>query len=211
MQVDSALLRCLSNDSENQFSNWLAYLLGQMKNADILKLFGLTAFLTDTEKNDRPKKVCRESWVASGHENQTGRLDIFVECTPMVHICIETKRGEAQSADTSKQRGYFRSLRRQGITLFCFLLVTHSSEPVVDNFDVILWRDLTLRFRRWVISVLRKRSGPHIYLAFVLGFVAAVERGILGLSLGTDTGVPSVETIAYLTKFVNVENVEEDA
>jgi len=205
MQADLAFLRWVSGQHENSFSDWLAYVLdNQMTNGEIADLLGVNAFLHDREKNLRPLHVQREPWVRSGHENSSGRVDVLVQCTQEAIIVIETKRGSAESADTRKQQGYYRSLQRQGTRLYCILLVTQANEAVVDHFNVVFWRDFTLRLRRWVSARSGDRSIPHTYLAILLGFVSAVERGILGLSL--ENAVPSTETIDYLRDFVKGVN-----
>jgi hypothetical protein len=84
--------------------------------------------------------------------------------------------------------------------LYCVLLVTNAHELTVDQFNVVLWRNLTLRLRKWVSTRTGGFSIPHTYLAILLGLVAAIEGGILGLSL--QKAFPSSETINYLREFV---------
>ena len=143
--------------------------------------------------------MIRERFLEEGHEGHTGRIDILVECGSDLVIAVEVKICAAEVADTEKQEGYRRALRKYvGRSVRRILLVTKAEEDVYHGFEVRLWRELCLELRR-AIGHIRERHGLTT-AAMVLAFAGAVEQNLLGFHRD---GAPGLT--AYLQEFVGQE------
>jgi len=195
--VDLGTHRWLKGSREEAYSDWLAWVLEQVGSVgDIQRIFGI-----DEERpvDSAQPQVIRERPLEEGHEGHTGRMDILVECGNNLVIAVEVKICAAEDADTEKQEGYRRALRKcAGRSVRRILLVTKAEEDPYHGFEVRLWREVCLQLRR-AICPIRERRGLTA-AAMVLAFAGAVEQNLLGFHRD---GAPGLT--AYLQEFVRQE------
>jgi len=176
--VDLGTHRWLEGSREEAYSDWLAWVLEQVgSGGDIQRLLGI--------EEERPvaspqAQVIRERPLEEGHEGHTGRIDILVECGSDLVIAIEVKICAAEEADTEKQEGYRRALRKRypGRSVAPILLVTDAEKDQCHGFEVRHWREVCLELRR-AIGRIRESHGLTA-AAMVLAFAGAVEQNLLG-------------------------------
>jgi hypothetical protein len=129
-----------------------------------------------------------------------GRIDILVECGNDLVVAVEVKVCAAEEADTEKQEGYRRALKKYaGRSVRRVLLVTDAEKDRCHGFEVRLWREVCLELRR-AIGRIRERRGGLTAAAMVLAFAGAVEQNLLGFHR---KGAPGMT--AYLQEFIGQE------
>jgi hypothetical protein len=184
LMVDFGMHRWLAEDREEAYSDWLAWVVEQLKTPDLVfRLFGETC---PPEWSARPTTltVRREPVVPYGHAGHEGRLDLLIDYKVLPLLVVEVKKGGAEQADVEKQEGYRRSLKERHPTreLRPVLLVTSAEEATSEgDFVVRTWAEVCVELRRMAAGEL-KISVPRISVALVLAFVAAVEQNLLGFS-----------------------------
>src|SRR5438445_2937970 len=109
LALNFGLNRWLSGAREEAYSDWLEWLLRQLRPVEICQLLHVPANhrvrpIIDALPN-APAPVRRDLWVRHGHEGAAGRLDLTLTIGQKAVIVLEIKRGDAQSADTAKQEG----------------------------------------------------------------------------------------------------------
>jgi hypothetical protein len=197
--VDLGTHRWLKGSREEAYSDWLAWVLEQVGSVgDIQRILGIEG---ERPVGSRQPQVIREHPLDEGHEGHTGRIDILVECGSNLVIAVEVKICGAEEADTEKQEGYLRALRKKypGRSVAPILLATDAEKDRCHGFEVCLWREVCLELRR-VIARIRKRRGGLTAAAMVLAFTGAVEQNLLGFHRD---GAPGMT--AYLQEFIRQE------
>ena len=145
------LHRWLRNDREEAYSDWLAWLLSELRDGASVGMFLFGDSIPEEIRETKAVcKVERERWVPAGHKDQAGRLDCVVTFGDTIVIVIEVKVQGADSADTVKQIGYFNWLTEQDALCQRALLLTTDAKKAADydKFNVVLWRDLSRRGRK---------------------------------------------------------------
>jgi hypothetical protein len=165
---------------------------------EIGDLFNVSELVETSVAHEKPR-VHRELWVKRGHNDASGRLDVVVELPGRAALVLELKRGDANSADTRKQEGYFQEMERSGMTCRYRLLVTDAPPGEIHHFEPFRYAELCLGLRRWVMAVSNDLRG-HTFVALVLAFVGAVESNLLGLRI--TIGLPSHAVLNHLSNFV---------
>jgi hypothetical protein len=125
--------------------------------------------------------IRRECCVPEGHIDHEGRLDLVIRFGSRAIIVIEVKTGHADTADTAKQKGYLRWLRRQRQPAKeAVLLAVSAEEQEYDGFVFVAWQDVCIEMRRLGVEMIK--DDRKMAAAMVLAFVAAVEQNLLGFS-----------------------------
>jgi hypothetical protein len=203
LELDFGLNRWLLGQREEAYSDWLDWLFSNLCAGELLELL-------DIRRDDPVGKlivqhpteritVRREVNVEKGHEDSTGRLDLELKVTDSARVVIEVKKGSALFSDTRKQSGYIESLTKQKIQFYPILLVTDSVEKEVDGFYVLLYSDLCLALRRFVVKRIDDKRG-YIFLSFVLALAATLESNLI--NLGIFARRPTSATVNHLNKFM---------
>ena len=199
LELDLGVHRWLAQDREEAYADWLAWILGRMTVQEITDLFEVPHLVDSRVAHQPPARIHRELWVKQGHEGASGRLDVVVELPGNTALVLELKRGDADSADTAKQEGYFREMERSGMQCSYRLLVTDAPAEDVHHFTPLRYAALCLRLRRWVVG---GQNAPrnHTWVALVLAFIGAVESNLLDLKV--TAGLPSHAVLNHLSAFV---------
>lgn len=196
--LDLGAHRWLKSEREEAYSDWLAWLLGQMPSGDILKLFELPPPEDGCDLESPPLKVYREMWVEKGHEEATGRLDVVIMLPGNNAIVIEVKKGCLAASDLLKQGGYYESVRKSGWDCRFFLLVSDEEGESSFGFTVLPYSKLCRKLRFWAQQQCQRQElGDLGRVAMILAFVAAVEANLLGIFL-SKSRLPSEATLNYL-------------
>jgi hypothetical protein len=184
LTVDLGMHRWLAADREEAYSDWLAWVVEQLKTPDLVfRLFGQPC-CSEWSAHSPPPAVYREPVVPFGHAGHEGRLDLLIDYPSLPLLVIEVKKGDAERADKKKQEGYRQSLKERHPTrkLCPILLVTSAKEATSDgDFVVRTWAEVCVELRRMAGHELKDRL-PGIAVALILAFVAAVEENLLGFS-----------------------------
>jgi len=184
--VDLGLHRWLASDREEAYSDWLQWVVEQVKEPEsVFRLFGLELKDTTNWRNTS-LSVERELTVPSGHPGHEGRLDLVIRFGAHALIVIEVKKTGADEADTAKHPGYQLWLHEQAVPesqRHSILLATTANKTEYDGFQFRSWADVCVRLRRMVVksSQFRART-PLVTCALILAFVGAVEQNLLKFS-----------------------------
>jgi hypothetical protein len=182
--VDLGTHRWLADDREEAYSDWLAWVVEQLKAPEpVFRLFGEKC-PAEWSACSTALAVSREPVVPSGHAGHEGRLDLLIDYDGLPLLIVEVKKGGAEQADTEKQGGYRRSVekRHPNRELRPVLLVTSAEEASSEGgFVIRTWAEVCVELRRMAAGKL-KIGVPRISLAMILAFVAAVEQNLLGFS-----------------------------
>jgi hypothetical protein len=210
LRLNFGLNHWLLSQREEAYSDWLGWLFSQVRAAELLELL-------DIRRDDPVAKVIgehpmeqisvrREVIVDKGHEDSTGRLDLELRITDSAWVVIEVKKGSAISSDTRKQSGYIESLKNKQIHFYPVLLVTHSDEEKVDDFNVLLYATFCLALRRFVVKRIVDERG-YVFLSFALALAATLESNLL--NMGIFAGHPTAATVNHLDRFLEMCNEQE--
>jgi hypothetical protein len=184
LAVDLGTHRWLANEREENYSDWLAWVIEQLKTPEqVFRLFGEECPTESSTRSTRPT-VSREHYVPFGHEGHQGRLDVLIDYEGLPLLDIEVKKGDAEQSDTGKQEGYRRSLEKghPDRELRHVLLVTSANEATSEgDYVVRTWAEVCVELRRMAAGELKGCMSP-LALAMILAFVAAVEENLLGFS-----------------------------
>jgi hypothetical protein len=203
LELNFGLNRWLSGAREETYSDWLAWLFRQLRPLEICQILRIPA----THRVRTIIAACphalvtvrREVSIRQGHEGAAGRLDLTLTIGREALIILEIKLGDAESADTAKQEGYFTEIKGQRLPFYPVLLVTDASQEEVHRFNVLRYEDFCLELRQFVVENKDDYRG-YVFLSFVLALAATLEMNLLGLHVTARQ--PSVATIVYLSHFV---------
>lgn len=181
LSTNFGLNRWLKPEDEGAYSNWLAWLLGELRDgAHVARLLFGEQLPAEGRLANAPLRVSREVWVPEGHKGHAGRLDCVLEWPDAV-VVLELKKGDAEASDCAKHDGYSKWLFQQQKGFKKGLLIATSKDDVTayGDFQLLLWNDLCKRARR--LSSALVASGRVTLAAMLCAFVGAVEQNLLGL------------------------------
>jgi hypothetical protein len=190
LQARAGLNRWLSRAREEAYSDWLAWIIEQLKPDQILTLFGISDS-SFAESCKGVPKCSREIVIPNG------RLDILIEFGSHARIVIEVKKTAEQDAYIDKQKGYTEWIDQwklnSGGKCVSLLLVTDASETYCDafpdNFRAVKWYELCIGLRKLLLSrPFHEEQLGEVRAAMFIAVIGAVEENLLGLSLPTDDG-----------------------
>jgi PD-(D/E)XK nuclease superfamily len=180
--------RWLSDEREEAYSDWLAWVIEQVKEPEpVLRLLGLDPPQDVSAWSSTSLEVRREFPIPFGHEQRRGRLDLLIRYAGSVIIIVEVKTGTAEAADLAKQKGYWHwlveeSKRRQAHHFLAVLLAAEAEHASYENFQYVPWSHVCAELR-WMASQ-RGHWKSLIVPAMILAFVGAVEQNVLGFPSG---------------------------
>lgn len=168
-------------DDENSYSNWLAWALEQLGDADlILDVLGVRRTDFAAVCVGQKVRVQREVQVKEGLPESPGRIDLLISFgdPPRALLGVEVKIFDEQHW---KQEGYVKSLGQVpcDVAPACVLLAI-DDVPVRQRFgfQLRLWEDVSLALRRAIAHY--AQNCDHIAIAaMMLAFVAAIEQNLL--------------------------------
>jgi hypothetical protein len=189
LQAGAGLNRWLSRAREEAYSDWLAWIIEQLKPEQILTLFGIS----DSSFAERCKgspKCSREIVIPNG------RLDILIEFGTHAWIVIEVKKTAEQDAYIDKQKGYTEWIDQwklnSGGKCESLLLVKDARKTYRDanpvDFRAVTWYELCIGIRKLLLSRPFHKNLGEVPAAMFIAFIGAVEENLLALSLPTDDG-----------------------
>lgn len=175
--VDFGAHRWLENEREESYSDWLAWILGNLlEGRDILRILGLHSDARFRVCRGMCPTVVRERPLAEGYEGHTGRADLIIEFERAACILVEIKAGPAAAVD--KHPGYLRSLKKHHAKIKGgILLATDRELDSLGGLRFRRWSDACIELRRQAARM--KRSHGLVAAAMTLAFVSAVERNLL--------------------------------
>jgi hypothetical protein len=177
LRADVGIHRWLSQDREEAYSDWLAWVLQELNKvgADLLKLLGIS---TGPVVDAREVSIAREYFIPQG------RLDLLIRFGKQALLIIEVKVTSADTADIAKQKGYCEWFDEQvRLHHLCrlppVLLAIDASEADYEGFVPLLWEDFCVGVRR-LLPRIQDQVGI-VNAAMIVAFVGAVEQNLLHL------------------------------
>lgn len=186
--TDFGAHRWLSSSREEVYSDWLAWIVEQIKDPrQIFAMFGIDESLAE-DCHGGVVAVDREVWVPKGHPGRSGRLDLVIKFAGVPRAVIEVKRGSADEprADTGKHIGYMDWLKEWPnlgniqAQDRAILLALDGKKKKYDGFQLQRWSDVCVALRR-IVPRLRADRGL-LTAAMILAFVSAVEQNLMRFS-----------------------------
>jgi hypothetical protein len=177
---DLGVHRWLEADREESYSDWLAWVLEQLDEAEaVLAVLGVKSPQFVSACVGKSYHVEREAVVKEGYSGSRGRLDLLIHFgePELAVVGVEVKTDDESY---EKQQGYVQSLRGLYPRVEC-VLVTKDNVPEdqLFGFRSQTWEDLSVRLRRAIAGVVRG-YGMDAGAAMMVSFVGAVERNLLG-------------------------------
>jgi hypothetical protein len=210
LATDFGLHRWLAGDREEAYSDWLQWILQQVRIPN--DVFRLLHVEPPGELRDWPgtaPSVGREFPVPQGAEGRTGRLDLWVRYEGLALFVLEVKKADTEHADTAKQAGYKRWLDDQPEPhQFAILVAAEASEDLYQGFRFLSWAHLCLRMRHLARCLCGE--GRHVVAAMTLAFVGAVEQNLLGFSMPASASRRSAAVNPRLVAHLEQWLLEED-
>jgi len=171
------LNRWLAKDREEAYSDWLAWMLNELKSPE--------AALEVLRIRD-PELLRRIRGMSYHFEREYhiplyGRLDLFCRFEEEALIAVEIKKTAADVADTDKQLDYCKWLKKQTARFkyAVLLAVGATNEDDCKGFEALRWEDVCIDLRRMLPGI-RDRLGV-VAAAMFVAFISAVESNLLGL------------------------------
>lgn len=166
--------RWLSDDREESYSDWLAWILQGMSGADeILPLFGLG---DDCARREPGKGSIRREL-----PSEWGRTDVVVRFGDRGLFIIEVKVGPTGKDLFDQLKRYEEWACNQGVAQKLFaLLGTVKPAHDIGSFVFTDWRTLCRRLRRYANAV---KGSDLLRAAAILIFCGAVEENVAELSV----------------------------
>lgn len=185
--TDYGVHRWLAHSREESYSDWLAWVLSQIKEPH--QLFQALKIIDDPVAEDALRTVAltseREVFTAEGHPGHSGRIDLQMVVPGKVLIQIELKLTSAGDSDVEKGEGYSRSANRHGVPLRHVhrRIIATDGDASLDypgDYHLVTWRHVVVQLR--IIAARLVEEHRLLPAAAVLGFVGAVEQHIIGFS-----------------------------
>ncbi len=107
--VDFGAHRWLKRQREEAYSDWLAWILGQLETPSASTTCSVLTLFRPMNRHGRVV-VEREVPIEEGHAGHAGRIDLTVSFGEHLALVIEVKITDADNADTVKGAGYSKSL-----------------------------------------------------------------------------------------------------
>ncbi len=214
LATDFGLHRWLAGDREEAYSDWLQWVLQQVQTPrEVFRLLGVSLPGKLQDLRDMAPAVGRELQVPQGHEDQEGRLDLWVRYEGSVLFVLEVKKADADHADTRKQAGYKAWLAAQPEPYkYPILIAAEAEAEVYEGFRLLRWSDLCVGLRRLARRL--TSEGCLVVAAMTLALAGAVEQNLLGLSaiggaVGSRAGFNVRRLVAHLERWL-AEKTDDD-
>jgi hypothetical protein len=201
--------RWVGDRREEAFSDWLQWIVAQIEPAEVLRIFGVNDPNMVSVCSGRNHTCVRERCVPHGNVGAGGRLDLEIEFGDVALLVVEVKVGEAESSDTGKNAGYWKSVNEHHTKRLksYVIVVLDAAEEEYYGFRPRLWCDVCVELR--VLAARLCRRDERLRAAMILAFVGSVEQNLLKfhpVSQGaTHTVADSLalpRITAHLSKFV---------
>jgi hypothetical protein len=184
LRVNLGLHRWLRKEREEAYSDWLNWILQQLKTDEILNVLGISDFLAP--HLEQPVSIAALMQRCKAKPNcdrevviQRGRLDIVIRFGNDALIVIEVKKSSAEDANTAKQKDYTTWIHGQRVPYRSVLLVVDASDEDYKGFEPLRWDSFCVALRQMLPNI-RERLGI-VATAMFVAFISAVERNLLGL------------------------------
>jgi len=185
LEVPLAGHRWLRLDREEAYSDWLEWVLAELREPGaLLSVLGVT-FAEQQDPVMRPVIIKREPQIKYGHENHEGRLDLLIQFGASALVVVEVKVTPADASDTDKHTGYCRWLLEERRDIpdsmkETVLITPAATKEEYSGFVHVGWSDVCVRLRNLVPEIIA--DGRTLSAALILCFIAAVEQNLLGLA-----------------------------
>jgi hypothetical protein len=196
----------LSRSREEAYSDWLAWVLRQIKEPrDVLRLLDIDDLALEPSLLGIRLAPAREVFAAEGHPGHTGKMDIQMVVPGKVLIQVELKLTSADASDVAKGKGYTESAKKYGVPKRdCRrrLLATDGDESCYPGgYRLLTWRHVAIQLR--IIAGRMVRNDGLLAASGLLGFVAAIEQNLLGLSNAAAEAAFKGKTIPLSTGLID--------
>jgi hypothetical protein len=175
--------RWLADAREEDYSDRLQWLLGQMTVGELTNVLGLFPVFHELGLDQPHDKMVgeREVWIDYG--NQGGRIDILVRLSAAALLVIEVKKGDAGHAAIQQLLGYKAQLARKlefiGMRAIYVLLSAAAESPGSHGIKVRDYARFSRNLRRLSITWMGEKP---LQAAATLMLAGAIEANLLGLS-----------------------------
>jgi hypothetical protein len=186
--TDFGVNRWLSNRREEAWSDWLEWVITQLKTSEaVCELFGIELPQPTWGIPEIRLSTQREVSVLQGHRDRKGRLDIIIRFSPAVVIVVEVKVTNADKSDVKKNKGYKAWLNdqpeREKIPI---LLATDGTSEEYEGFDLVRWSEISGRLRKLVMN---GQFDDLVVRSLICGFIGAIEQRLLGFRSESVLGI----------------------
>lgn len=180
LDVQFHLHRQLSASREEVYSNWLQWVLQQVRDpGPIGRILG-SARPDGFANSQEPISIDREEWVERGHVDQTGKLDLVVRQGNQILAVVEVKTREYSAEDLKKHKGYRDSLASTSPGAELIFLAVERPEFDLGGFRFVSWADVCIALRIAAAQMLAPEQ--ILGTSLILAFVGAVEQNLLGFA-----------------------------
>ena len=179
---DLGVHRWLAADREEAYSDWLAWVLERLNDANaVLRVLGVEKTEFVAVCTGQGYRVEREASVTEGDPGSGGRVDVVIGFgePEIAALGVEVKTWDENH---KKQRGYLQSLRKAcpNHQAECVLVANKDVPPDCRHgFEPQTWEDLSVALRQAIAEVVQSR-GVDATSSMMLGFVGAIEQNLLG-------------------------------
>jgi hypothetical protein len=189
-KIDYGVHRWLKSKREEVYSDWLAWILEQIKNEpkEILKLLNCDQ---NTQFNGVVEIKREKSFAAT--DGDDGRLDIEVCSGTAVHLIIEVKTHEPNQVELKKQ---LQKQKRSCKANQYIILAPSIEYDDIQGWTPITWKTLCIALRNMAVEMVQEKRISEA--AMVLSFVGAVEQNILGFPSDSDHVPRTSAEVDYL-------------
>jgi hypothetical protein len=184
--TDYGVHEWLSRSREKAYSDWLAWVLRQIKEPrDVLRLLDIDDLAVEPVLRGVPLAPAREVFAAEGHPGHTGKMDLQMVVPGKVLIQVELKLTSADASDVEKGGGYSASAKTYGVPE-CHrhrrLLATNGNESCYPGgYRLLAWGHVAIQLRIIAVRMVHQ-DGGLLAASGLLGFVAAIEQNLLKFS-----------------------------
>jgi Holliday junction resolvase-like predicted endonuclease len=185
LSIEFGAHRWLSSEREESYSDWLGWILEQIKDASqVLKLLGVhDEELLRGCASENP--IVKREFRIPG-----GRLDLSVEFGKHLLVIVEIKtKSFDEDAVLEQLKKYSRWAQNQPQSTRCYFAAVESGEFACPEWiEPLPWRELALRIREQARNWIQASTRPPldgrdlIRAAMTLAFCGAVEQNLLRLS-----------------------------
>ena len=215
LKIDFGTHRWLSSSREEAYSDWLAWILGQISNRQqLLRLFGIQDVFTPTHPLPTPM-IEREIPIL----DRVRRLDLVVRFGNHLELVVEVKTKPFDQHEVQSQLAdYAAWASNRTIPTRCFFLAVEATGlECPAAFEILPWRELSLRIRalaqQWILNSEQGLGGSTnlVRAAMALAFCGAIERNLLALTpdsvaLGQQLQIKDYAGVCFYLQFSRKED-----
>lgn len=173
--IDFGAHRWLSSAREESYSDWLAWILTQLQDPQLV--FDILLEQHDANLQERCKQrltVHRELGLIDEHGFRK-RTDLELMYGREKAVLVEVKKGDASRIDLEQLRIQLR--HKPGFAHYVLLAGHGEDRQYADGFQLRTWSELCIALRRTVVI---PRLKGTVEGAMILAFVGAVEQNLIG-------------------------------